>query len=194
MTPTLGRVGIWSPSFAWNTPDAAEAAAELDELGYGALWLGASAPELRQPAQLLAASRRMVVATAIVNVWATEATALAAAFHEVARTYPDRLLLDLGASHAPSVAALGRTYTRPLRYLAGFLDTLDTAPEPVPAGSRVLATLRPKALALAATRSAGAHPYLVTGYLNPALHHGILTRRLPSHLPEAVGYASASDT
>jgi probable F420-dependent oxidoreductase len=162
MTVSLGRVGIWSPSFAWNTPDAREAAEELDELGYGALWLGASAPDLRLPAELLAATRRMAVATGIVNVWAADAVELAATFHRVAAASEDRFLLGLGASHAPVVRALGKTYSQPLRYLATYLDALDSAPEPVPAASRVLAALRPKALALAERHSAGAHPYLVT--------------------------------
>ncbi len=161
MTVSLGRVGIWSPSFAWNTPDAREAAQELDELGYGALWLGSSVPDLRLPAELLAATGRMAVATGIVNVWAAEAVELAAAYHPIADAYPDRFLLGLGASHAPVVRALGRTYAQPLRYLATYLDALDLAPRPVPASSRVLAALRPKALALAGHRSAGAHPYLV---------------------------------
>jgi probable F420-dependent oxidoreductase len=44
------------------------------------------------------------------------------------------------------------------RYLSG----LDSASEPVPASGRVLAALGPKMLALARSRAAGAHPYLVT--------------------------------
>ncbi|MGF7237438.1 MAG: TIGR03620 family F420-dependent LLM class oxidoreductase [Frankia sp.] len=162
MVVAIGRVGIWSPSFVWNGPDGREAAAELDELGYGALWLGSSAPDLRLPAELLSATGRMTVATGIVNVWAVEAVDLAAAFNGVAAAHPGRFLLGLGASHAPSVQALGKTYAQPLHYLAAYLEALDSAPEPVPAGSRVLAALRPKALALAGRRTAGAHPYLVS--------------------------------
>jgi len=40
MIPQVGRVGVWSMEMRFG--DAAtidEAAAELDELGYGALWL-----------------------------------------------------------------------------------------------------------------------------------------------------------
>ncbi|EFC85078.1 LLM class F420-dependent oxidoreductase [Parafrankia sp. EUN1f] len=162
MTVSVGRVGIWTPYFAWNAPDAREAVEELDELGFGALWLGSSAPELRLPAELLAATGRMVVATGIVNVWSTDAAELAARFHRIAAAHPGRFLLGLGAGHASTAGAFGKTYTQPLRYLAAFLDGLDAAPEPVPVASRVLAALRPKALALAEHRSAGAHPYLVT--------------------------------
>ncbi len=162
MAIPIGRVGIWSPSYVWNTDDVREAAAEIDALGYGALWLGAAAPDLRLPEDLLAATDRLVLATGIVNVWAADAAELAAGFHRLARAYPNRFLLGLGVSHAPIVQKLGKAYTRPLSYLAGYLDALDNAPEPVPVDQRVLAALGPKALTLAAQRSAGAHPYLVT--------------------------------
>ncbi|MGK2854267.1 MAG: TIGR03620 family F420-dependent LLM class oxidoreductase, partial [Microbacteriaceae bacterium] len=45
---------------------------------------------------------------------------------------------------------------------AAFLDGLDNADQPVAAEDRVLAALGPKMLRLAADRSRGAHPYLVT--------------------------------
>ena len=43
-----------------------------------------------------------------------------------------------------------------------FLDGLDAATPPVPPDGRALAALGPRMLALAAGRTAGAHPYLVT--------------------------------
>jgi probable F420-dependent oxidoreductase len=161
MVAPLGRVGIHSLSSSWSARDAQEAAAEVEELGFGALWLGAVA-DLGLAEQLLAATDRLVVATSIVNVWAVGADELAADVQRLEKAHPGRFLLGLGASHAPTVRALGRTYARPLAHLAGYLDALDAAPEPVPADRRVLAALGPKALALAAARSAGAHPYLVT--------------------------------
>jgi probable F420-dependent oxidoreductase len=179
MTLDLGRIGIWSPSFVWTdragepADEAYEAVAELDALGYGALWLGSSDPGLGLPERLLDASSRLVVATGIVNVWAVEPDELAASYHRVADAHPGRFLLGLGAGHAPNVAALGRTYTRPLSYLAGFLDGLDAAPRPVPADRRILAALRQKALRLAGQRSAGAHPYLTTPQ-HTALARGVL--------------------
>jgi probable F420-dependent oxidoreductase len=173
----LGPVGIWSPSFLWAGagPDQAEgwraAAVELDELGYGALWLGNAAGDLGLVEDVLAATSRIVVATGIVNIWAYPAADVAASFHRVAQRYPGRVLLGLGASHAPAVERLGREYSRPLAELGRYLDGLDAAPDPVPAGRRVLAALGPRALALAARRGAGAHPYLT----NPA--HTELARR-----------------
>ena len=161
VTTAPGRVGIWSPSFALNTEDTREAVAELDELGYGALWIGASA-DLKLPGELLAATKRLVVATAIINVWAVRAADVAVDFHRLAQAHPGRLLLGLGASHAPAVESLGLEYRRPLSRLGSYLDELDSLPEPVPADQRILAALGPKALALAGRRSAGVHPYLVT--------------------------------
>ncbi|GIH14594.1 LLM class F420-dependent oxidoreductase [Rugosimonospora africana] len=177
MALDVGPVGIWSPSFLWAGagPDQPEewraAAVELDELGYGALWLGNAGGDLGLVEDLLAATRRIVVATGIVNIWAYPATDVAASFHRVARQYPDRVLLGLGASHAPAVERLGREYHRPLAELGRYLDGLDAAPDPVPVEGRVLAALGPKALELAARRGAGAHPYLT----NPA--HTELARR-----------------
>ncbi|OHV31842.1 MULTISPECIES: LLM class F420-dependent oxidoreductase [Pseudofrankia] len=168
MTLDLGRIGIWSPSFAWADPsgrlvdDAADAVAELEALGFGALWLGSSDPALRLPEHLLAASSRLVLATGIVNVWTVEPDELAVNYHRLADAHPGRFLLGLGAGHAANVQPLGRTYTRPLGFLAGFLDALDAAPRPVPADRRILAALREKALRLAGERSVGAHPYLTT--------------------------------
>jgi probable F420-dependent oxidoreductase len=158
----LGRVGIWSPSYAWGTDDRLDAVAELDELGYGALWLGAADPGLQLAEDLLKATKRLVIATGIVSIWTADAATLAQAFHRLHSTHPDRFLLGLGVSHAPAVEALGKAYRQPLRHLSRYLDQLDAAPHPVPTDRRVLAALGPKALRLSAERSRGAHPYLVT--------------------------------
>jgi probable F420-dependent oxidoreductase len=168
MALELGRIGLWSPSFAWTDAGGTpvdgyrEAAAELDALGFGALWIGSADPQLQLAQRMLDATSRMVVATGIVNVWAVDPPELAVRYHRLADAHPDRFLLGLGASHAPSVAALGRTYSRPLAFLADYLDGLDAAPRPVPRERRVLAALGPKALRLAAARAAGAHPFLTT--------------------------------
>ena len=68
----LGRVGIWT--FAFELQPAArvrEAAAEIEGLGYGAIWipeaLGREA--LSHAAVLLAATRRIPVATGIAIDW-----------------------------------------------------------------------------------------------------------------------------
>ncbi len=160
----LGRYGIWSGELrSIDAGAAARAAVELEELGFGALWLpGRGAGVFERVEALLTATERVPVATGIVSIWLHEAGDVAASFSRLEETHPGRFLLGLGVSHAPMVdrGEPGR-YRRPLERLSRFLDELDAAPSPVPVGRRVLASLRPRSLALAASRSAGSHPYLV---------------------------------
>jgi probable F420-dependent oxidoreductase len=46
--------------------------------------------------------------------------------------------------------------------MAAYLDRLDEAPAPVPAGERIMAALGPKMTELAGQRTAGIHPFMVT--------------------------------
>ncbi len=164
MAVALGRTGIWSGARGWPADPgaAAAAAAELEQLGYPALWLGMAGPGLELPATVLAATSGVTVATGIVSGWAAPAATLAASWHRVASAHPGRFLLGLGASHAHVVERLGQQYLRPLAKTALYLDELDEAEPPVPVEDRVLAALGPRMLMLAAERTAGAHPYLVT--------------------------------
>ncbi len=165
MTVDIGTVGVWTPSWDWEpeTAESREAIAELDELGFGALWLGGANGDLVHVSRLLDASRRMVVATGIVNIWTHDAADVAAAFRHASAAHLDRVLIGVGSSHAPPVEAAGHTYTRPYSKLVSFLDELDALDgRQLPKDSRVLAALGPKTVALAGQRSAGAHPYLTT--------------------------------
>jgi probable F420-dependent oxidoreductase len=155
-------VGLWTSSGLWTAADGemADAAAELDDLGYGALWLGSSSGSLHPHESLLAATTRLVVASGIINVWTDPPALVAGSYQRVSAAYPGRILIGLGSSHAPLVPA--EEYRRPLTRLRRYLDDLDALDPTVPAGQRVLAALGPKTLALSAERSAGAHPYLTT--------------------------------
>ncbi|MGW2698574.1 LLM class F420-dependent oxidoreductase [Streptomyces sp. NPDC001340] len=156
---SIGRYGVWSVGLRSEDParrgDIAEAAAELEQLGYGAAWLGGSSAA-RHAAPLLETTSRLVVGTSIQSIWQYEADASAAAFAEVESAHPGRFLLGLGVSHAK----LADQYRRPYSALVAYLDALDAAG--VPAGHRVLAALGPKTLELSRDRAAGAIPYLVT--------------------------------
>jgi probable F420-dependent oxidoreductase len=161
----LGPVGVWTLSSRWSSSadDLAEAAAEVEQLGYGAVWLGDAAGDLALPAAVLATTQRLIVATAIVNIWTTPPDRLAAAYRRVSPSHAGRLLVGLGSSHAAFVEQqTGQRYERPLARLGEYLDQLDASEAPVPLDRRVLAALGPRALELAARRSAGALPYLVT--------------------------------
>jgi hypothetical protein len=69
MALDIGPVGIWTYGLWPGADDAAEAVAELNELGYGALWLGNSDGGLELHEALLAVSHRLILATAIINIW-----------------------------------------------------------------------------------------------------------------------------
>ncbi|MBL7499754.1 TIGR03620 family F420-dependent LLM class oxidoreductase [Frankia sp. CNm7] len=161
----LSGVGVWSQQLRYGDPaESAEAAAELEELGFGALWIpDMGGPMFGAVENLLAATSRVVVATGVLNLWNCAAAEAAASYASSSAAHGDRFLLGVGVSHAVAVDAgePGR-YRRPLTAMATFLDGLDTADPPVPVDRRVLAALGPRMLELAAKRARGVHPYLVT--------------------------------
>ncbi|MCK9904603.1 LLM class F420-dependent oxidoreductase [Parafrankia colletiae] len=161
----LNGVGIWSTQLRFGDPaEAADAAAELDELGFAALWFpDAGGPVFDTAGRLLAATRRVVVATGVLNLWMHSPEETAARAVSLTAEHGERFLLGIGVSHADVVDAgePGR-YQRPLAAMGAFLDALDAAQAPVPPTGRVLAALGPKMLALAANRARGIHAYLVT--------------------------------
>lgn len=165
MAIDVGRAGVWLGARNWpgDPGEVADAFAELEGLGYGVAWLGGAEGDLVRPAQVLAATSRLVAATGVVNVWSEPAEEVAAAFHRVDSSYPGRLLLGIGAGHAKFVEQSGRQYRRPYSKVVAYLDELDAAaPAPVPVSSRAVAALGPRTVRLAGERSLGAHPYLVT--------------------------------
>jgi probable F420-dependent oxidoreductase len=157
-----GAIGIWSPQLReGESREVAEAAAELEELGFRALWVPGREPDdLEERLRLLLSSTtRITVATGIASIWTHPAPATAAMHARLGSEFPGRFLLGLGVSHGPAV---GDRYQRPLTEMIRYLDALDTADPPVPRGERVLAALAPRMLALARSRALGSHPYLVT--------------------------------
>jgi probable F420-dependent oxidoreductase len=161
----LGRVGIWSRELRFHADrgQAIDAAAELEELGYGALFIpDVGGDVLGAVEELLAATRTIPLATGILNIWMHDAAEVAAGVAAIARRHGERFLLGLGASHEAVVDAEGPArYGRPLSVMRAYLDALDGQPQPVPRSRRMLAALGPRMLELARERSGGAHPYLV---------------------------------
>ena len=151
-TPELGKIGVWL-----RGQPSPELARGLDDLGFGAIWIGGSpGGQLEGVERTLAATSRLTVATGIVNIWKDEPATIAASYHRLSDAYPGRFLLGIGAGH-PEAAS---QYARPYEALVHYLDALDAAG--VPLSQRALAALGPKVLRLAAERTAAAHPYLVT--------------------------------
>jgi probable F420-dependent oxidoreductase len=160
----LGPIGGWSGALRRGERQAVlEASAELEDMGYGTLWFpGAQHEGLADHIQaMLAATRKVVVATGIVSVWTHPALEIAAEHHAITRGYPDRFLLGLGISHQRVVEGAGLAYQKPLQKLRTYLDELDAAATPVPINERILASLGPLSLKLARERSLGTHPYFM---------------------------------
>ncbi|HXB88098.1 LLM class F420-dependent oxidoreductase [Mycobacterium sp.] len=153
LKPDLGRFGVWL-AFRSIKP---ELAAQIEQLGYGAAWIGGSPDaELDWVDPALAQTNSLQLATGIVNIWSAPAPAVAQSYKRIESAHPGRFLLGIGVGHREHT----EEYIKPYDALVGYLDELDS--DMVPTSRRALAALGPKVLKLAAERSAGAHPYLTT--------------------------------
>lgn len=165
----IGRIGLWQGVLDQRpSSQVREVVAELEEMGWPTLWI----PEAvgRDPfvsaSVMLEATSTMKVATGIVQVHARHPMTTAAAQKTVAEAFDNRFLLGIGVSHGPMIEGIRNLdYSKPYSYMVEYLDAMEGAmymaagPEEDP--PIVLAALGPKMLALAAERTAGAHPYFV---------------------------------
>lgn len=78
----ISGVGVWSSQLRYGDPtEAAEAAAELEELGYRALWIpDVGGPVFDAVGRLLAATTHTVIATGILNLWMHAAAEVAVSY------------------------------------------------------------------------------------------------------------------
>ncbi|WP_055486570.1 LLM class F420-dependent oxidoreductase [Streptomyces sp. WMMB 322] len=167
-TRRFGRIGLWSTALASASPsrrtEIEEAAAELEELGYGSLWIGGS-PGVDRAEPLLAATSRITVGTSIMSIWQHRAEDVATQHARLNSAHGGRFVLGLGVSHAEAAqddATREELRRRPYSAMRRYLDGLDAAPQPVPPQERALAALGPRMLELSRDRALGALPYLVT--------------------------------
>ena len=165
----IGRFGIWTSALdRQRATIVRQAVAEIERLGFGALWVGEAARRevFANASLLLSATQQLVVASGIANIWARDAMAMAAGQRTLSEAWDSRFLLGLGVSHDRLVDPRGHRYERPLTAMRRYLDAMDRAPylAPMPdpaAMTRVLGALGPRMLALAGEVTDGAHPYLV---------------------------------
>ena len=165
----LGKVGLRTgildglPSSAAN-----ELCAEAAELGFKTIWI----PEAvgRDPfvtaMRVLENTTEVTIATGIANIYARDAMTMANAQRSIEEAHPGRFLLGLGVSHVHLVEWIRKhDYSKPLTYMREYLEMMHKArfmavgPSELP--EIVLAALGPKMLELAASQTAGAHPYFV---------------------------------
>jgi probable F420-dependent oxidoreductase len=143
-------------------------AAELEDLGYGAIWVpdATGRDPLAHAALLLGATERIVVGIGVASIYGRGPMAMNGAWKTLSDAFPGRFVLGLGVSHRPMVEGLqGLAYGPPLTAMREYLDRMDAAlyvaPPPTEPPRRVLAALGPKMLALAGERADGALPYNV---------------------------------
>lgn len=173
MTADLGRLGAWGHLDTLDALGVRAYARRVSGLGYGILWV----PETvgREPFTLLgtlAADARetgLRLGTSIVSIWGHDAQTTRMAAATLAEATGGRFILGLGVSH-PHLAGKvrGHVYERPLARMREFLDAYQRAVLRGPAVSGVagppilVAALRDRMTALAATDADGAFPYLVS--------------------------------
>lgn len=127
-------------------------AALLEKLGFSAIWIaGGQLPTLDPLRDVLGATETVRVGSAIIPARVHPAEDVVAFRREAEAAHPGRLITGLG----------GVQGERPLRAMNAYLDRLDAADPPVPAGARMLSALGPRMLELARDRSAGALTLLV---------------------------------
>jgi probable F420-dependent oxidoreductase len=147
----LGPTGI-ALNISADDAHLAEAA-EVERLGYSTIWLpGGQLHSLAPIAEIVRATATIAVAPGIISPDAYDADEVATLYAEIEATDPGRFVVGLGGPQKP----------RALPALNDYLDRLDAAGTPVPAGRRILAALGPRKLELARERCAGAIPLLVT--------------------------------
>lgn len=165
----LGRLGAATGTLHMLPAKAEqEAASYLEQLGYGALWIPESVTGkeiFSHSALLLAATQRLVVGSAVANIYARDAVTAANGARTLAEAYDGRIVLGLGVSHAAQLTRRGHTYRPPVAEMTQYLEALEAAPWEGPALEHdvpvILGALGPRMLALAAGRALGAMPTFV---------------------------------
>lgn len=166
LSTQLNSFGVWQFTDGVSSAEARAMAQRIESLGYSALWIPEAVGRhaFVNSANLLLATDELVIATGIAGIHNRPAWSTKMAATELDELSGGRFILGLGVSHAPMVTLRGLDYSKPLTAMREYLDVIDHAVTMTPGAMApiVLAALGPKMLELAATRTAGAHPYWTT--------------------------------
>ncbi|WP_305790225.1 TIGR03620 family F420-dependent LLM class oxidoreductase [Symbioplanes lichenis] len=161
------RVGVWSMELRGAArPAVRDAAAELGELGWKTLWLPGldGTGVLDDVDQLLAAAPGSRVVTGVLNIWGQTPAELSRRVAELDRAHGARTVIGLGIGSPAGARARGLDYGNPLTTMKHYLDDIDASV--LPRERLLLGALGPRMVDLAAARTGGWHPFLVTpGYV-----------------------------
>jgi len=156
MHEEFGTYGAWLNPALGDAPRI-EYARQLEELGYQTIWVGIGADPVGDMSlleQMIAATRRAIIASAIINMWQDDARGIAYHYHRIVDRYGPRLLLGIGLGHPEKRGAYEKPYERMVRYVDALLEG------GVPAEAIVIGALGTNTLTLAGRTTLGAHPYL----------------------------------
>jgi probable F420-dependent oxidoreductase len=164
----LGTVGVDALMDSMAGAELAQFARKVERLGYSALWF----PEAfgRDPfalaAHLLTVTEKLIVGTAIANVWKREPVAMLSGARTLAEMFPGRFVLGIGISHGPMMTRVGINYAKPLTFMRDYVARLKEAPygaaRPSSEAPIVIAALLPGMLRLASAETDGTIPTFIT--------------------------------
>ncbi|QKG27383.1 TIGR03620 family F420-dependent LLM class oxidoreductase [Actinomadura verrucosospora] len=164
----LGRIGVGlmtplAPGDEWR-----RAARRVEDAGYGSVWVNEAIggrEVFTQLGVMLAATERIVLGSAIANLWARHPAAMQGAASVLADAYPGRFALGVGVSMGAIVEQSGQTWSSPLTRMREYLDGMDAAVPAAPAPEvpfpRLLAALGPKMQGLARDHADGMLPAMM---------------------------------
>ncbi len=169
----LNALGIWSHLDGLAASEMRAFVRRVEAMGFGAVWV----PETvgREPYTLLGAlsgeTERIILGTSIASIWGHDAMSTRMASMTLHELTGGRFMLGLGVSHPHLAQKLrGHVFDKPVTRMQEFLEAYRRLPYRGPtigpdATSEppvLIAALRERMLALGATASDGAFPYLVT--------------------------------
>ncbi|MET0921090.1 MAG: TIGR03620 family F420-dependent LLM class oxidoreductase [Acidimicrobiia bacterium] len=164
----LRATGVWYVTDGMAAAEAGEFAAQLEQLGYSALWIPDSIG--RDPfahlAYLATQTSTLRFATGIASIFNRHPGTMKQAWLTLGEQTNDRFVLGLGVSHQPIVVGLRKLdYSKPRTQMQQYLSAMDESQYRGPAGAvppRLLAALGPRMLETARDQADGAHPYFTT--------------------------------
>jgi probable F420-dependent oxidoreductase len=140
-------------------PGVADTVAELADRGLTALWIpGLDGNGIfEDTGALLSAAPETHVVLGVLGIWRQKAAAVSARLRELDARYGERTVVGLGVSDRNAAAAAGQAFDNPVGAVSNYLDEVDLNHQRL-----LLGALGPRMATLAAERTAGIHPFLVS--------------------------------
>jgi probable F420-dependent oxidoreductase len=161
------KIGVFWNSTLPTTAQGQAVAQQIEGLGYGSLFFpeGRGLEAFMRAASYLTATDRLVVGTAIANIFLRHAVSAEAAARTLGAMHPGRFVCGLGVSHGPELDRLGVAHGKPLEDMRTYLEKMDEVSDEVEGGAerpaRLVAAIGPKMTALAGEAADGAIPFQI---------------------------------